>query len=101
MRFNHSLGSLGYDSLAVKFPDTDSKHVRLYDAHLQNKRAPGPATHLLCSRDNAHPEPCSVGKLVVARTEEAYDEKDRGNRKLRLPPENGRAAYRCSEVLAL
>jgi hypothetical protein len=46
MRFNPLESSLGYARLTVKLPNTESKHVQLYDAHLENKRAPGPATQL-------------------------------------------------------
>jgi hypothetical protein len=41
MRFNSLLRSLGNASSVVKFPYTESKHVRLYDEHSQNKRGAG------------------------------------------------------------
>jgi hypothetical protein len=41
MRFNSLLRSLGNASSVVKFPDTESKHVRLHDKHSQNKRDAG------------------------------------------------------------
>jgi hypothetical protein len=41
MRFNSLLRSLGNASWVVKFPDTESKRVRLHDKHSQTKGAPG------------------------------------------------------------